>query len=266
MTLRHVRAGRLLFLLYLNGAFLPAQDSPPPAAAASGPITTDRPAFTDASTVVSAGSLVFENGFLETGTPGQRSFDFPETLARLGISDKTEIRLTVPDYYQNFHAGMGYGSGWGDTLLGLKQQLGPTQGFDVSLVVSVSLPTGAKRLSSHGYDPQFQVPWSRGLSANWTAAGMFSFFWPTEGPKRVPTGQVTFLLDRQLTKRWDAFTEYAGTFAQGSGPQQILHSGTAYKLTPDQQIDFHAGVGLSAAAVDHLVGFGYSIRFHLVNQ
>ena len=239
---------------FAGALFLRAQSSIPP-------ITTDRPAFTDASTVVPAGSLLFENGFLETGTPGQRSFDFPETLARFGISSKTELRFTIPDNYQNFNAGAGYSSGWGDSVVGVKQQLGPIHGFDMSLVASLTIPTGAKRLSSHGYDPQFQLPWSHSLSTNWTVAGMFSFFWPTQGPKRVPTGQTTFLFDRQLTKQCDAFLEYASTFAAGSGPQHLLHAGTSYKLTQDQQLDFHAGFGLSAAAVDHLWGFGYSFRF-----
>ena len=164
-------------------------------------ITTDRPAFTDASTVVPTRSLLFENGVLETGTPGQRSFDLPETLVRFGIFSKTELRFTLPDDYQNFNGGAGYVSGWGDSLVGLKQQLGPIDGFDISLVASLSLPTGARRLSSHGYDPQLNLPWSRSLSTNWTAAGMFSFFWPTQGPKRVPIGQTTFLFDRQLTKQ-----------------------------------------------------------------
>lgn len=239
---------------FAGALFLQAQSSIPP-------IATDRPAFTDASTVVPAGSLLFENGFLETGTPGQRSFDFPETLLRFGVSNKTELRFTLPDIYQNFNAGPGFASGWGDSIVGVKQQLGPIHGFDISLVASLSLPTGAKRISSHGYDPQFQLPWSRSLSTNWTAAGMFSFIWPTQGPKRVPTGQTTFLFDRQLTKQCDAFLEYAGTFEDGIGPQHILHVGTSYKLTVDQQLDFHAGFGLSSAAVDHLWGVGYSVRF-----
>jgi hypothetical protein len=29
--------------------------------------------------------------------------------------------------------------------------------------------------------------------------------------------------------------------------------------TPNQQLDFHCGFGLSAAAPDHSVGFGYSV-------
>lgn len=244
-----------LLAFFFAGSLLLRAQSPVP------PITTDRPAFTDASTVVPAGSLLFENGFLETGTPGQRSFDLPETLVRFGVSSKTELRFTLPDNYQDFNAGAGYASGWGDSLVGLKQQLGPIHGFDISLVASLSLPTGAKRLSSHGYDPQFNLPWSRSLSANWTVAGMFSFAWPTQGQKRLPTGQATFLFDRQLTKQWDAFLEYVGTFAEGNGPQHLLHAGTSYKLTQEQQLDFHAGFGLSSAAVDHLWGFGYSFRF-----
>jgi hypothetical protein len=44
------------------------------------PINTDRPAFTDSSVIVPKVSLQIENGFLETTTLGQQSFDFPETL------------------------------------------------------------------------------------------------------------------------------------------------------------------------------------------
>ncbi len=226
------------------------------------PIATDRPAFTDSSVVVPSGALQFENGFLETASQGQRSFDFPETLVRFGIATSTELRFTAPDYYQNFNTGLGFGSGLGDIAAGLKQQLAasPT-GFDISLVAALSFPTGANSISSHGYDPQLQLPWSRPITGNWTAAGMFSLYWPTEGARRDLTGQTTFLLDRQLTKPWDAFIEYAGDFPQRGGPQHLLHVGTAYKVAPQQQLDFHLGFGLSSAAPSHFIGVGYSFRF-----
>jgi hypothetical protein len=35
----------------------------------------------------------------------------------------------------------------------------------------------------------------------------------------------------------------------------------AYKISPHQQLDFHFSFGLSAAAPDHAIGFGYSVRF-----
>jgi len=198
-----------------------------------------------------------ENGFAETVSQGQSTFDGPETLLRFGVASKTELRLTAPDYFGE----VGMSSGFGDLTVGIKQQLGPTPGgFDVSLVLSLSLPTGASAISSHGYDPSVQLPWSRALSSKWTAAGMLSVYWPTRQGRRNVTGETTFLMDRQLTKTWDAFVEYAGDFPEQGGPRHLVHFGTAYKPTPRQQLDLHVGLGMSSAAVDHFIGVGYSFR------
>ncbi len=237
----------------------------PPAVASAEPIATDRPAVANSSVVVPPGSLQVENGFLETSSQGQSVVDGPESLVRLGIAKRTELRFTVPDYFHNLSSGSG--SGFGDFAFGIKEQLGPTPGkFDVSVILFLSFPTGANTLSSGGYDPGLQVPWSRALSANWTAAGTLSVYWPTQGHARNVTGESTFLLDRQLTKPWDAFVEYAGDFPENGSPRHLLHFGTALKIANQQQIDFHVGVGLSSAAVDHLVGIGYSFRFQALRR
>jgi hypothetical protein len=233
---------------------------------AAGPIATDRPAVTNSSVVVPAGSLQAENGLLETSSQGQSVLDGPESLVRFGVAKRTELRFTVPDYFYNLNTGGAPGSGFGDFAVGVKQQLGPTYGFDVSVIAFLSFPTGANTLSSGGYDPGLQVPWSRALSANWTAAGMFSIYWPTQGRTRNVTGESTFLFDRQLTKPWDAFVEYAGDFPGFGGPRHLLHFGTALKIAKQQQIDFHIGVGLSSAAVDHLIGIGYSFRIQALRR
>jgi len=65
---------------------------------------------------------------------------------------------------------------------------------------------------------------------------------------------------------WDAFVEYAGDFQEAGGPRHLLHFGTALKVSKQQQIDFHVGVGLSSAAVDHFVGIGYSFRFQAIRR
>ncbi len=246
-------------VLFVLGGPLWSQD--PNAPTAPSPINTDRPAFADSSVVVPKGSLQIENGFLETSFGRQQSFDFPETQLRFGVGDKTELRFSVPDYYQHFD-GLGFANGWDDISAGIKQQLGPIHGFDVSVVLTLSFPSGSKFVSSHGYDPSVQVPWSRKLSTNWTGGGMLSVYWPTQGASRNTTGQVTFLLDRQLTGPWDAFAEYVRDFPERGGTVTIAHFGTAYKLTAHQQVDLHGGVGLSKAAPDHFIGFGYSILLH----
>jgi hypothetical protein len=112
-----------------------------------------------------------------------------------------------------------------------------------------------------GPETSAQLPWSRSLSANWTAAGMLSVHGPTEDGHRRVTGETTFLVDRQLTKKCDAFVEYVGDFPEYGGPGHLMHFGSAWKLTANQQVDVHFGVGVSSAAVDHLIGAGYSFRF-----
>ena len=214
-------------------------------------INTDRPAFADSSVVVPRNSIVIENGFLETSAQGHAIYDFPESQWRFGLLDKTELRFSTPDYFSPF--------GWSDLSAGIKQQLGPVSGVDLALVFTLSFPTGSKHESSQGYDPSLQLPWSRKLSTNWTAGGTLSVYWPTQSTFRNTTGQATLFFDRQLTGPWDAFVEYGGYFPKRGGPQHLLHFGTSYKVTPHQQVDLHGGIGLSAAAPDHFIGFGYSI-------
>lgn len=211
--------------------------------------------------VVPSGSLQAENGFLETSSRGQSVLDASETLVRFGAAKRTELRFTMPDYYKNLHTGARVCSGFGDFAVGVKEQLGrKPEGFDVSIILFLSFPTGANAVSSGGYDPGMQLPWSRALSAKWTTAGMLSVYWPTQGRTRNVTGEFMFLLDRLLTKPWDSFIEYAGDFPNVDGPRHLLHFGTALKLAKRHQLDFHVGVGLSSAAVDRLIGIGYSFR------
>jgi hypothetical protein len=256
------------WLAFSLAALAPLHGQDQPATAATlAPIATDRPSVTNSSVVVPSGCLQAENGFLETASQGQSIVDGSETLLRFGVSTRTELRFTAPDYYYNLSAGGGPGSGLGDMAIGVKQQLGPAPGgFNVSATLFLSLPTGAKAVSSGGYDPGLQVAWSRGLSSKWTAAGMLSLYWPTQGHARNLTGESTFLLDRQLTGPWDAFIEYAGDFPQRGGPRHLLHFGTAIKVAKQQQLDFHFGVGLSPAAVDHFIGIGYSFRFQAFHR
>src|SRR5580658_4612771 len=74
------------------------QNPPLPAAPPDLDIVTDRPDVTESSIVVPKGSLQFENGMTWTSDHGQTALDLTETLARFGISDRTEFRLVIPNY------------------------------------------------------------------------------------------------------------------------------------------------------------------------
>jgi hypothetical protein len=174
-----------------------AEGDPANPSTAPTTIATDRPAITDSSAVVASREVIVENGWLYSSNPAGHVIDFPESLIRVGVGPSTEVRFTVPDY---FSASSGLSpSGFGDLELGIKQQIPhPPFGFQASAVVSLSFPTGANAISSHGYDPSFQLPWSRTLSANWTAAGMLSLYAPTQHGSHTVVGESAFLVDRQL--------------------------------------------------------------------
>ena len=257
-----------LIVILAGTVLLSGQSQPDQSAPSSGePISTDRPAVAESSVVVPKGSFQAENGFLIANDQGQRTLDGPETSMRFGVAGNTELRLSAPDYYHDVVSGNSIGSGLSDLTIGMKQQLGPAGGFDVSIIAFLSVPTGAAAVSSHGYDPGLQLPWSRKLSTNWSAAGQLALYWPTiPGDSRNLTGESTFLLDRQLTKPADAFIEYAGDFPQRGAPRHLLHFGAAYKITPGNQLDVHYGIGFSSAAIDRFVGIGYSFRFQALHR
>ena len=221
-------------------------------------IATDRPDVTESSIVVPKGSLQFENGSTWTTDHGNQSVDFSETLVRFGISTRTEMRLVIPNYLKDV---TGTPSGFDDIAVGVKQQLGPLWGhFDLAVIVALSLPSGADRISSHGFDPFIKFPWSKDLAKGWSLGGMQSFFWNTKAGRRELVWEPTVMAEKEISGPWSVFVEYAGDFARQSASKQIAHFGTAYRITPKQQIDFHFGFGVSPSAPAHFLAVGYSIR------
>jgi hypothetical protein len=229
---------------------------------ASAPIATDRPAVTASSIVVPAGSLQAENGLAVTESDGQQTLDIPETLFRFGLASKTELRLTTPNYLGI----TGGESGWSDLAVGVKQQLGPIHGFDLSMILSLSTPTGSQAISSHGYDPSAQLPWSRSIATNWTLAGMLSVYNPTQNGQRLHTGEATFLIDHNMTKSCDVFLEYAGQFPSQGEPRHLVQLGGAFRPALHHQLDFRVGWRDSGVATERFLGVGYSFRIQLFRR
>ena len=146
--------------------------------------------------------------------PANAPIDGPQSLVVFGLTDATELRFTVPDY---FHAASG--SGFGDLALGVKQQIGHTQsGFDASLVVSLTFPTGQTSVSSHGDDPALQLPWSQKLADNWTAAGMLSVYWLTQSGIRNTDRRIDDSFDRQLNRTLMRSSNTRATFPERGAP------------------------------------------------
>jgi hypothetical protein len=254
--MRHRLFTRCIFVAALGPAYCAGQTP------GTREIVTDRPDITESSIVIPVGSVQSENGLTWTRDHGTSAIGLPETLIRVGLWERTEVRFVAPNYLDQIE-GRRAPSGFGDTSIGMKEQLGPLPGgIDLAVIVAFSVPTGADRVSSHGLDPVIKLPWSRDLKDGWSVGGMQSLFYETDNRHRKVTWEPTFYVEREIAKHSDVFVEYGGDYARSDGSRQVVHLGTAYRITPKHQIDFHFGFGLSHAAPSQFFAAGYSFRIH----
>jgi hypothetical protein len=224
------------------------------------PIVTDRPDVTESAIVVPQWRVQAENGLTWTLLDGQHTVSGTESLLRLGIGQRFELRFGLPDYFLNVSPGS-RPHGFSDSSLGFKQQLGPLPGrIELSVIMATSFPTGTSGVTTHGVDPFVKLPWSRDLQSGWSVGGMQSFFWTTENERRNPTWESTFYVEKEVTEPWAVFVEYAGDYSHFDSPRQLMHVGTMYRVGRHHQLDVHVGFGLATSASNHFVALGYSFR------
>jgi hypothetical protein len=191
---------------------------------------TDRPDVTEAAIVVPRLSIQVESGLTWTVQDHQHTVSGTETLVRAGIGQRFELRAGLPDYFLNLSSGRHPG-GLGDASLGVKQQLGPVPGdVQLSIIAGTSFPSGTTGISTHGVDPFLKVPWSKELESGWSVGGMQSIFWMTEDGRRHPTEETTVYVEKEVTRPWAVFLEYAGDFASAHGARQLLQTGTTHRI------------------------------------
>jgi hypothetical protein len=252
-----------------------SQVDPPAAAAAQSPtkpapvkpdsfppqpywIDPDRPHIADSSVNVPKGYYLQENGFQQTWPGSGGAFDIPETLMRLGVLSRTELRFNVPNYLLS-RTGAPHVEGWGDIQAGFKHRLGPLFGdYQIAVNPYISIPTGAQRVSSKHVDPNIKFPWSKELGRGWDMEGMQSIFMPTINGKRNVDWQTCVVLNRSWGRKKNAFIEYAGDVISRHRSIQVIHFGAAYRPNRFMQIDTQFGFRMSNAAPVAFLGFGYS--------
>jgi hypothetical protein len=168
--------------------------------------------------------------------------------------------VDVPTYFANVRGPEG--SGFTDVAPALKWQISPIPGkVDLSAVFGVALPTGSAEIVGRGAQPYLQFPWSWELRDGWGLSGMLTEFFRPSDPASKQITETTFVIEKNLTERASLFVEYVGDYPVNGSPAQLINSGGLYRLTPNQQVDFHVAVGLNHNAPSYIIGIGYSVRF-----
>ena len=251
--------------VWLSAAVAVLASHATPAAAAeectqtSEPIETDRPDTTNSSVVVPVGSLQNENGINVSRRNGADVFDGTNSRWRLGIMPCFEVLIDLPNYVGTFR-GDG-ASGFGNVAPAFKWQISPIPGkVDLSMTVGAGLPTGALAIAGPGVQPYLQFPWSVELGNGWAFTGMVTNFFIPDDPVNKYSNESTFVIEKSFGEHSFLFVEYVGEFPLHGGTGALINSGGGYRITHNQQIDFHVAVGLNRNSPNYIFGLGYSFR------
>ena len=228
------------------------------------PIETDRPDFTEASSLVSARHVQLETGWTSSQARGNNmpsQYSWPEVLLRIGVSSRLEARLG-----QSF-ASVDPGTGerftaHDDLYAGVKLALAEQRGArpQVAMLLQATIPTGDDRLTNDEWLP------GGALLAGWGTGGAFSYAaglqfnrLPVEGIELAPSVAVGV----QLTSTLKAHGEWFAFAPVGAGESTTAHyanGGLALRVSNDAQLDARVGAGLNNAADRVFFGLGFSIH------
>jgi hypothetical protein len=265
----------ILFLIGLGVAAkaLQAQESivevavklptvPDPAAGEPLPFSTERPTVGYSPDLIPAGSLQVETGVGLTARRKQYAVDGPESLIRLGVSSKLELRVTSSNMvYQNPSVpGIGVFQDQDMALSGKVLIAGPNKFLPKSAIFSVSLPTGGVGLTSGSYDPSLTLIWTQAFRKGYFLNEVPQVTWTTNQGAREATWAPSVAGGRSLTDKLSIFAEYApGPLADRSLPY-VIDGGFAYLPGKLRQIDVRTGYSKDANGYHALITIGYSVR------
>ncbi len=230
--------------------------------ALAGEMVTDRPDATESSSVVEPGYIQAELGWLYTKEGDLKAHHIPQTLFRIGVLERVELRLGWSGY-QNTISGDG-ASNWGDFELGAKVYLVEERRVrpEIALMGGVSIPSGSDGVSRNEIDPSFRFAFSHTLSEIFSLGYNLGAEWATEDDSTESSFVYTAALGMGLSEKLGSYIEFFGDIGMSaSGVAHSFDGGFTYLLRENLQLDLFAGVGLSDDAEDWFTGSGVSFRF-----
>jgi hypothetical protein len=238
-------------------------------------IDPDRPHIADSSVNVPKGLWLQENGFQQSYiNRNSRIFDFSETLIRVGVASRLELRYNAPDFFTsttrtvnpNLAAVNDRMTSFQNMQGGFKARvgpLGPTK-FELAVNPYVTIPSGFYGQSTK-VDPNVKFPFSQRLNDKWDIEGMQSFFDPTINGHRNADWQNSLVLNRSWGRQKNVFIEYVGDLFEHGPMSNLIHFGGAYRPNRREQFDTQFGFRMNNAAPIAFFGFGYSFLLGNMN-
>ncbi|MCM2374492.1 transporter [Aporhodopirellula aestuarii] len=234
------------------------------------PLVTDRPDFTEASSVVGLGVLQLETGYTYTydndGTDRTIGHSYPETLLRYGVLANW-LELRVAWNYGDDDVNSLNATGADDLYVGFKIGLTPQEGQlpEMAIIPQMTVPTGGNERTAG--EVLAGLNWLYGWDINDFLATGGSTQFNRSLDETTNNGYTewaqSWTIAYSLADRLGAYTEYFGFYPSGAdtaSPEHYFNGGFTYLINNDMQWDIRGGTGLNNEADDYFVGTGLSIR------
>jgi hypothetical protein len=232
-----------------------SQDSKPP------PISTDRPTFSDSSSLSGLNKWQIESGTTFTRSPGNNLTTLGELILRRQVSQNLELRAV--------NLGLGFPehgtAGLQDPAFGIKYRFltGTSRRPEVSAILLSSLPVGSPTFRTNAFQPTAKIAWSQGISPIWSVAGNFLYSRLGSGSGAFDQWSASFYVTQALSGTRSAFYEVYGQNTEGPETPGALFGdvGILQLIGNDCQLDARIGSASNEKSNGWFVGAGVSWRF-----
>lgn len=239
------------------------------------PLESDRPDFTEASTTVGYERLQIEAGYRYTlgkdGEPGHNTHDLPELLVRYGLAERLELRIAWDEgmvFDRSVDRALGRvitDTGSTDVEFGFKYALTKQKKWlpQSALIVAVTAPVGSPGQTSGQVDDRINYCYSwqftKQVSLNCSTGNLST---------RVSNDHFSqffhsMSVEYELTEKLHVYNEWfviCRLNANDNRPQHYYDGGLTYLVTPNFQLDWSAGIGLSETSDRFFTGCGLTVR------
>jgi hypothetical protein len=243
---------------------IPAIARPVPAPLAVLPaISTERPTAGYSPDLVPRRTVQAEYGINWSIQRGNVSTDAPESLVRVGLCDRAEVRfLTDNLVYQRSSAQSALHLQSQDAAISTKLLLSSANSvLPKSAIVSLTLPVGSKHMTSGSYDPSLVAIWTQALSHGYSVNEVAQVTLTTKDGARVLAWSPSIEAGRSLSGRLSIFAEFAPSIDAYQSFAYVADGGFAYSLSGSRQLDVRTGYARDAAGLHGILSLGYSIRY-----
>jgi hypothetical protein len=243
---------------------------------AESAISADRPGFATPPGVLAQGVAQLEGGFtfsVDTdGTLRARTLAFGSPLIRFGVGRSVELRLAGDGYFSRSNESVGHDTtaGWSDLSVGAKVALVHERRVlpAISLLPSISVPTGNRTFTSSTYDPSLAVAGLKTLPAGLSLVGTLSGTSISE--ERIRHARYTSAIGMWFPApaRSAAYVEMYAVSSGGAGSAsaRIYDAGLTHNFGPNLQIDIEAGRRMYSGVPCWFVATGFALRHALFRR